>query len=66
MGGTVEAVGSSFSPENEHQDLPWFWFSFFPLPVTSPASAGLALSAVRAAHIATAVNCFLMKDLLYL
>ena len=24
MGGTVEAVGSSFSPENEHQDLPWF------------------------------------------
>ena len=33
------APGSSLSPENEHQDLPWFWSSFLPLPVrVSPAA----------------------------
>src|SRR4051812_27597288 len=34
----------SFNPEKEHQDIPWFWFSFLPLPVTSPARTDVAVT----------------------
>ena len=43
------ASGSSFASRDEHQDLPWFWSIFVPLPVTSPARAGPAPRAATAA-----------------